>query len=192
LQDSYSGKNPDLSSHLHKLTSLARQPDLLYIAASVDEIGPIVQSIRNAGITTPIMGGDSYDTPLLLRVAGAAANSVYYTTHVLLDGEESGQHIKQFIAAYKAEFGVAPESAFAGLGYDAVMLLADAIKRAGTDQPRAIRQSLQATRDLSGVTGSISFAPDSHIPKKTVTLVAVKNQRLTLAAEIIPKRVPPP
>lgn len=192
LEDSYSEKNPDLSSHLRKLTSLARQPDLLYIAASVDEIGPVVKSIRNAGITTPIMGGDSYDTPLLLRVAGIAANNVYYTTHVLLNGEEGGQRVKQFIAAYKAEFGVAPESAFAGLGHDAVMLLADAIKRAGTDQPQAIREALQATRDLPGVTGSISFAPDSHIPKKTVTLVAVKNQRPTLAAKIIPKRVPPP
>lgn len=192
LEDSYSGKNPDLSSHLRKLTSLARQPDLLYIAASVEEIGPVVKSIRNARITTPIMGGDSYDTPLLLRVAGVAANNAYYTTHVLLDGEEGGQRVKQFITAYKAEFGVVPESAFAGLGYDAVMLLADAIKRAGTDQPQAIREALQATRDLPGVTGSISFAPDSHIPKKTVTLVAVKNQRPTLAAEIIPKRVPPP
>jgi len=192
LQDSYSEKNPDLSSYLRKLTSLARQPDLLYIAASVDEIGPVVKSIRNAGITTPIMGGDSYDTPLLLRVAGVTANNVYYTTHVLLNGEEGGQRVKQFIAAYKAEFGVAPESAFAGLGYDAVMLLADAIKRAGTDQPQAIREALQATTDLPGVTGSVSFAPDSHIPKKTVTLVVVKNQRPTLAAEIIPKRVPPP
>jgi branched-chain amino acid transport system substrate-binding protein len=192
LEDSYKGKNPDLSSHLRKFTALTRPPDLLYIAAGPEDAGRIVKLIRDAGIVTPIMGGDGFDTSLLLQLAGEDANNTYYTTHVLLDDEAGGKQVKEFMAAYKAEYQVPPEHAFAALGYDTVLLLADAIKRAGTDTSPAIRQALQNTKNWQGVTGSISFADDSRIPQKTVSIVQVKDRRLTLAASVLPQHVPSP
>ncbi|HKA52259.1 MAG TPA: ABC transporter substrate-binding protein [Candidatus Binatia bacterium] len=192
LEDSYEGKNPNLTPHLRKFAALARQPDLLYVAAGPEDAGRIVKLIRDAGITTPIMGGDSYDTPLLLRLAGEDADNTYYTTHAVLDAESREKQVQDFIAAYKTEYSVPPETAFAGLGYDAVLLLADAIKRAGTDTPRAIPQALQDTKNWQGVTGSITFGRDSRIPQKTVSLVGVKGHRLTLAATVLPQHVPPP
>jgi len=192
LEDSYEGKNPNLSPHLRKFAALARQPQLLYVAAGPEDAGRIVKLIRDAGITTPIMGGDSYDTPLLLRLAGEDANNTYYTTHTVLDAESSEKQVKEFIAAYKTEYSVPPESAFAGLGYDAVALLVDAIKRAGTDEPQAIRQALQGSKIWQGVSGSITFGRDSRILQKTVSLVWVKDHRLTLAATVLPQRIPSP
>ena len=192
LEDSYEGKNPNLTPHLRKFTALARQPDLLYVAAGPEDAGRVVKLIRDAGITTPIMGGDSYDTPLLLRLAGEDADNTYYTTHAVLDAESSEKLVREFSAAYKTEYSVPPESAFAGLGYDAVALLVDAIKRAGTDEPQAIRQALQGSKSWQGVTGSVTFGSDSRIPQKTVSLVWVKDHRLTLAAIVLPQRIPPP
>src|SRR5262249_55252097 len=133
-----------------------------------------------------------YDTPLLLRLAGEDADNIYYTTHAVLDAESREKQVQDFIAAYKTEYSVPPESAFAGLGYDAVLLLGDAIKRAGTDDPRALPQAFQDTKNWQGVTGSITFGSDSRIPQKTVSLVGVKGHRLTLAATVLPQHVPPP
>jgi branched-chain amino acid transport system substrate-binding protein len=192
LEDSYRRQPLNLSPHLDKLKALARQPDLLYVAAGPDEVGTIVKQLREGGITAPIMGGDSYDTPLLLSTSGEAANNVYYTTHVLLNEATGNARVKEFIAAYKARFGMLPESAFAGLGYDSILLLVDAITRAGSDDPQAIRQALQTTTNVQGVTGTISFDHNSRIPKKTVTLVQITNRKATLTAEILPQHVPPP
>jgi hypothetical protein len=94
--------------------------------------------------------------------------------------------------AYRAEYKVAPENAFAGLGYDTVKLLADAIKRAGSADPKAIRTALQATKDLPGVTGAITYQEGSRIPQKGVTVILVKGGTFTVAQEIVPQKVPSP
>ena len=138
------------------------------------------------------MGGDGYDTPLLVQVAGKGAENVYFTTHSLMDAKLGTDAVKKFIAAYQAEYKNPPENAFAGLGYDTVKLLADAIKRAGSADPKAIRTALQATKDLPGVTGTITFQAGSRIPQKGVTVILVKDGKFTLAAEVVPQKVPAP
>jgi branched-chain amino acid transport system substrate-binding protein len=138
------------------------------------------------------LGGDAYDTPELVRVAGAATSNVYFTTHALLDEATGTERAKAFIAAYQAEYGVAPENAFAALGYDTVMLLADAIARAGSDEPDAILRALEATKDWEGVTGSISYEQGSRIPKKGVTIVSVVNGTFMYSQTVVPEKVPAP
>src|SRR5262249_39420496 len=99
---------------------------------------------------------------------------------------------KQFIDDYEARFGTPPESSFAGLGYDAVNLVAAAIERAGSAKQKAIPGALEATRAFPVVAGTISFAPCLQIPKKDVTIVRIKDRALTLAAILTPKEVPAP
>ena len=111
---------------------------------------------------------------------------------MLIDPQLSNRVVNEFINAYQARYGIPPENAFAGLGYDAVKLLADAITRAGSADPQAIRAALQNTRELRGVTGSIAFQPGSRIPQKSVALVWVTRGRFTLASEFIPEQVPTP
>ncbi len=138
------------------------------------------------------MGGDGYDTPNLVQVGGAGAENVYFTTHSLMDANLGTDAVKKFIAAYQTEYKNPPENAFAGLGYDTVKLLADSIKRAGSADPKAIKTALQATKDLPGVTGSITYQADSRIPQKGVTVILVKDGKFTLAAEVVPQKVPAP
>jgi branched-chain amino acid transport system substrate-binding protein len=177
------------------LGAIGRRPTRhseLYIASGPDEIGPLVKQLRKAGVDEPVFGGDGYDTPLLLQIAGAAANDVYFTTHALFDPAQASPLQKEFFAAYQARFGTPPESSFAGLGYDAVNLLAAAIEGAGSAKQKVIRGALEATQGFPGVTGTISFAPGVHIPEKQVTIVRIKDGALTLAAIITPEEVPSP
>jgi branched-chain amino acid transport system substrate-binding protein len=164
---------------------------MLYVSSGPDEIGTLVKQLREAGIDEPVFGGDGYDTPLLLQIADDAANDVYFTTHALFDPTHATQRQKEFIDAYEKRFGTPPETAFAGLGYDAVKLLAAAIELDGSAKQKAIPGALEATQGFPGVTGDISFAPGVHVPEKQVTFVRVKDGVLTLAAILAPQQVAP-
>jgi branched-chain amino acid transport system substrate-binding protein len=192
LEDNYQTGDKDYSAQITKLKGQKAMPDIIYIAAGPDDIGTIVKQFRDAAVRKPIMGGDGYDTPLLVEVAGAGAENVYFTTHSLMDASLGTDAVKKFIADYQAEYKTAPENAFAGLGYDTLKLIADSIKRAGSADPKAIRQALNATKDLPGVTGSITFQPGSRIPQKGVTVILVKGGKFTLAQEVVPQKVPTP
>ena len=152
----------------------------------------MVKQFRDAGLTGPIVGGDGYDAPDLVQVAGAAANNVFFSTHALMDANGGTDGIKAFINAYNAEYGHAPENAFAALGYDSVYLLADAITRAGGMDGAALKSALEATSSFPGITGAITFTADAHVPQKGVTIIAVKDGVFTLGAEVVPTSVPAP
>ena len=192
LEDSYDDKAIDFSAQITKIKALSPQPDFYYVAAMPYNIGPLVKQFRDAGITGPIVGGDGYDTPDLVKVAGSAADNVFFTTHALIDASGGTDGIKKFIADYKTEFGHDPENAFAALGYDTLNLMVDAIKRAGSTDPAAVKAAIEATKDFPGITGSITFSASSHVPQKGVTVIAVKGGKFTLGAEVVPEKVPAP
>jgi branched-chain amino acid transport system substrate-binding protein len=192
LEGTYQTGDKDFSAQITKLKGAGAMPDVLFISSGPDDIGTIVKQFRDAGVDKPIFGGDAYDTPLLVQIAGKDAENTYFTTHSLMDAMLGSDAVKKFIAAYQVEFKAPPENAFAGLGYDTVMLIADAIKRAGAADPKAIREALSQTKDLPGVTGAITFQPGSRIPHKGVTVILVKDGKFTLAAEVVPQIVPAP
>ncbi|HEY0444581.1 MAG TPA: ABC transporter substrate-binding protein, partial [Candidatus Limnocylindrales bacterium] len=173
LEESYDDKATDFSEQIAKIKALATKPDFYYVAAMPYNVGPLVKQFRDAGITGPIVGGDGYDTPDLIKVAGAAADNVFFTTHALMDATGGTDPIKKFIAAYNKEYGHDPENAFAALGYDTVYLLADAVKRANGTDSAAVKKALEETKGFQGITGSVTFSADSHVPQKGVTVIAV-------------------
>src|SRR5262245_15427805 len=174
LEDQYDDKATDFSAQIAKVKALPQQPDFYYIAAMPYNVGPVVKQFRDAGLTGPIVGGDGYDTPDLVSVAGPAAENVFFSTHALMDASGGTDGIKKFIAAYKAEYGHDPENAFAALGYDTAYLIADALKRAGSTDAAAIQKAIKETKDFPGITGKISFG-DSNVPQKGVTIIAIKD-----------------
>jgi branched-chain amino acid transport system substrate-binding protein len=192
LEDTYKTGDKSFSAQITKLKALETQPEFLYISALPDDIGTILKQVRQAGIMSPVMGGDGYDTPLLLEVGGEAAENTFFTTHALMDAEGGSDAVKKFMTAYQAEYGHAPENAFAALGYDTVYLIADAITRAGSADPAAIKDALAQTSGLAAVTGAITYADGAHVPQKAVTVIGVKEGKLYLAGEYAPAYVPAP
>ena len=192
LEDSYDDKATDFSAQITKIKALSTPPDFYYVAAMPYNVGPLVKQFRDAGITGPVVGGDGYDTPDLISVAGAAADNTFFTTHALMDATGGTDGIKKFMAAYKTEYGHDPENAFAALGYDTVYLLADAIKRAGGTESAAVKTALEGTKSLKGITGDVTLSAASHVPQKGVTVIAVKGGKFTLGAEMVPEKVPAP
>lgn len=191
LEDVYALDTTDFTPQITKLRALSEQPAFYFVSALPQDIGPAARQLRDAGLTAPIVSGDGADTPLLVEVAQEASEDVYFATHALMNAELGTEKVQGFIEAYNAEYGRDPENAFAALGYDAVYLLADAIERAGSTEPEAIRDALAATEGLESVTGTITFTEESRVPQKAVTVIHVTDQQFTLAGEFVPEAVPP-
>jgi branched-chain amino acid transport system substrate-binding protein len=184
LEDSYRSGDSDFSGQITKLRALKPQPGILMVAALPDDCGVIVNQLRAAGIETPVISGDGFDTPLLVEVGGEGSRNVYFSTHMSL--ENQSPLVQNFVKAYKAEYGTDPENAFAALGYDALRLLVAAIEKAGKADPKAIRDALAQTQGFEGVTGKISYEAGKRVPKKSVTIIKVVDQKFKFAKEIIP------
>lgn len=185
LEDSYQTSDVDFSAQIERLKGLRIQPDVLYVASDPSKAGVIVKQMRARGVNQPIIGGDGYDTPLLVELGGEGANKgVYFTTHASLDNPAA--KVQNFVKSYQATYKQYPENAFAALGYDAMYLLADAIKRAGKADPKAIRDALAKTAGFEGVTGKISYKAGSRVPTKSVTVLTVKNGKFAFVKEVLP------
>ncbi|MGH6763692.1 MAG: ABC transporter substrate-binding protein [Phyllobacterium sp.] len=171
--DTFMMGDTDFSAQIARLAALDPKPDAVFVSAIPSEAGISVKQIREQGITMPIVSGDGFDTELVASVPGPQlANDVYFSTHTYR--ADSRPEVTKFIADYKAEYGHDPENAFAPLGYDALNLVADAIRRADSAEPAKIRDALAATRGFKGVTGEISYTRPNMVPPKPVSIISVK------------------
>lgn len=169
------------------LTALAALPapaDVLFASSVPQDAVPLVRAMRRAGFTGPILSGDGFDTPLLDQLAPDHARGVYYATHVAYDDPDP--LVQRFVNDHLARYGRAPQSGFSALGYDAVGLLADAVRRAGAADPAKVRDSLAATRSFVGVTGAIAYPAGSRVPQKPVDILGFDQGRFRFVSEIRP------
>ncbi len=189
-EDNFKSGDKDFSSLINKLKSNIPLPDILYISAGPEEIGEIVKQIREANLSQPIIGGDSYDSTFLIEKAGKSADNIYFTTHCLIDTEHASSKIRKFISDYKENFNNELPHGFAALGYDTINLVANAIKTANSTDPNFVRDALIKTKNLPGISGEITFQSGNPIPQKSVTVVKIEKGKFKFADEIIPDYFP--
>ena len=169
----------------------AATADVLFVAAGPEAAAAIVRQLRRAGYRQPIMGGDSFDSTALVQAAEKTGGKVYYTTHAAVGMSSASNAVRRFDASFEAAYGRPPQNAFAGLGYDAVGLVASAVKRADSVKPAEVRDAIQATRHYHGVTGTLSYDAEDRVPRKKVTVVCV-GRRPVVVAQFTPGFVAKP
>jgi branched-chain amino acid transport system substrate-binding protein len=173
-EDSFMMGDTDFSAQIARLKSTEPAPDIIFVSAIPTEAGLSVKQIREAGLELPIVSGDGFDTDLVATTPGPdLANDVWFSTHTYRGDDRP--EVEKFIADYQEEYGIEPENAFAPLGYDALMLVVNAIERAGSAEPDAIRDALEKTRDFQAVTGTISYTRESMVPPKPISIISVHN-----------------
>jgi len=165
--------------------------DMIYFAAQPDDVVAGVAALRSAGIAEPILGGDGLDIGAAWQQV-AQTDNIYFTTHAYLGADNPDPRVQAFRAAFAKAYPGKEPDAFSALGYDTARLLMAAIKSAGSTKPLAVRKALAATHDFAGVTGTISYRGGSRIPAKSVSIIAVKQGRQSLAASVLPQKIPPP
>jgi branched-chain amino acid transport system substrate-binding protein len=131
----------------------AANPDVIYWTAYYSEGAPFIMQLRQGGFQGAIVVADGSASVRLLEIAGAASEGIYSTAPPVVDFIPAAQG---FITAYEARFRRSP-GAFDGLAYDSMRLMADAIERAGSVDPEAIRQALADTDNFPALAGPVRF-----------------------------------
>lgn len=180
-EESYLQKDTDFKATLTKIK--ATNPDFLYVPGYYQEVGLIVKQARELGMNMPIAGGDGWDSAKMPEIAGAAAlNNTYFSS--LYSPEDSSDINKNFVAAYEKAYGQKPD-VFAALSYDSALLVAEAIKNAGSTEPAKISEAMAKINGFSGVSGSVTF-DDKHNPVKSAVILEYKDGAQTLKTKINP------
>ncbi len=160
----YSIKDRQFGSIVAKVK--ADKPDAIYASGYYFTAGPLVSQLRAAGVIVPIIGQEGYDSQKFIEIAGASAEGVIITTS--LDRDSDVPETRNFISAFEKKAGFKADMVAAS-AHTAVLVAADALKRAGSTDPEAIRKAIAAT-NLKVSTGTISFNNLGEVMK------AVQNQ----------------
>lgn len=135
--------------------------DAVFWTAYYADAAKLIRQLRRGGYQGLIAMGDGSNSPKLFDLAGGAAEGVYVFSNPIAKFLPEAQ---AFIKAFKKRFDTAP-GPYAPLAYDSMMLLADAMERAGTTDPDAVIKALAATKNFDGIAGDISFTDKNTLAK---------------------------
>ena len=145
-------------------------PDVIFSTGFIPEVPLLVRQAREeVGITATFIGGDAWDNVALIEAAGAAIDGSFFSSGFSAEADPSdlGEDAYRFVTAYTAMFGMLPDGG-AALGYDALRLVVQAMRRADNLTPTAIRDQLAATMNYSGATFISGYDENRHTSKSVV------------------------
>lgn len=128
--------------------------DGFLVTPLVEKSAEILKALRAAGFSQIVVGGNSFNTLDIARLAGDAVEGTYvgaaWNPNIALPASQ------RFVQLYRGAYGEAPDL-FAAQGYASVYVLADAVRRARSIEASAVRAALAATKDLETPLGALSF-----------------------------------
>jgi branched-chain amino acid transport system substrate-binding protein len=177
-RQAYTGGNLEISSQLQSIKGAGAE--VVYLPGYYSDAGTIIRKAKEAGITAKFLGGDGWDSDELAKIAGDAINGNYFSNHYA--AEEDRPEVKNFVAKYLEEYKGRADG-LAALGYDAALVLFDAMDRAPSLDGKDLRDAIAATKNFTGVTGTFSIDAQRNAQKSAV-VITYKDGKQVMAARI--------
>ncbi|WP_308636493.1 ABC transporter substrate-binding protein [Paenibacillus silvisoli] len=181
-EEAYAAKDTDFRATLTRIK--AANPEFVFIPGYYEEVGLIIKQAREMGITVPFMGGDGWDSPKLVELAGAdALNNTFITNHY--SSGDPDAKIQKFVESFKGKYSDKSPDAFNALGYDSIYLLSDSIDRADSTDGERIKDAMAQTKDLGLISGTFTF-DEMHNPIKTATVLKYEGGKQVFETKVNP------
>ena len=172
-----------------QLTAIAAQaPDIIYAPGFAPEVPLAAKQARTipqrnaAGIMATFLGGDGWESQKFLDLAGKEMDDSYFSSMFSIQTKQA--EAIDFVKAYRSMYGIAPDKA-AAMGYDALKLVATAMRRAGTVEKVAVRDQIAATKGYEGATSIWRYDQNRH-PQKSAVIFRLKDGRMEFHRQIQP------
>lgn len=180
IEEFVQDKDTDFSGQITKIK--AANPDVIVFSGYYTEAALIMTKAREVGIKAVMVGGDGLQGDDLMKIGGAAVEgSISYAG---FSPEQPTPGTEKFITAFKAKYNNEEPDLFAAQGYDALMLIAKAIKDANSADPVKFKDTLAKTKNYEGVSGTITFQESREPIKSPVYLLEVKNGKFALLKKV--------
>ena len=181
----------DYAAALDKMQ--AKNPGVIFISGLYNEGAAIAKQAMDKDINIPFLGADGLYSPELIDLGEDAVEGMLLTTPFIVHPTIGGELAQDFLKAFQERYEKDPDT-WAALTYDAVNMVADAIKKVGTDRT-AIKDhfaSIMSPEDaFEGVTGLTYFDEHGDCPKKAYVAV-VQDGKFEPAAEQLPDEAEAP
>ena len=162
----FNGGDKDFKGQL--TTIKGANPDAVFVPGYYTDAALICIQAKEIGLNVPLFGGDGWESDTLTKLGKEAVEGNYFSTHYAPD--VATDLSKKFVADYQKRYNGKLPDAMAALGYDSAMLLADAMKRAGSTDGAKVRDALAATKDFPAVAGNITINEKRDAVKSAVIL----------------------
>ncbi len=180
LEQKYSGGEKDFKAQLTAIK--AANPEALFVPGYYTEAGLIVAQARQIGITVPLTGGDGWSAPQLVETAGAALDNTYFCDAFANEFEYGPT--QAFIKKYRERYKIDPDSV-APHGFDAVMFVADAIRRSSSTDSAKVRDAMAVTKQFPGSSGEITVDGQRNVTKPGF-IMTVKDGHFKFVEAVMP------
>jgi len=163
--ESYQKDDVDFSALITKIA--VKKPDVIFLPDYYNKVALIAKQLREKGVKSTLIGGDGWDSPELIKIAGKSIVGGYFTNHYSPDRKDPIS--EAFLKKYKEKHNTIPD-ALGVLAYDAVKIYLNALDQANSSNPDAIVKALNSMKNFKGVTGTISFDKNGDAQKSVVIL----------------------
>jgi branched-chain amino acid transport system substrate-binding protein len=187
-QESFGTRDTDMTAQLTKVKN--SNPQAL-IAWTIGPAGSIIAKNKaQLGIELPLFQCHGLPDPKYIELAGAASEgdrmpaTKLMVADQLSDNDPQKPVIQDFIKLYK-EKGYNkqfPINTHSGYAWDAIMIVANAIRNVGTDA-EALRNEIENTKGYIGISGTYNISPEDHngLDVDSMVMVQVKNGKFVMA-----------
>lgn len=180
IEEFIQDKDTDFSGQITKIKAV--NPDVIVFSGYYTEGALIMKKAREVGIKAVMVGGDGLQGDDLMKIGGTAVEgSISYAG---FSPEQPTPNTEKFITAFKAKYNNELPDLFAAQGYDALMLVAKAIKDAKSADPEKFKDTLATTKNYDGVSGTITFQASREPIKSPVYLLEVKGGKFALLKKV--------
>jgi branched-chain amino acid transport system substrate-binding protein len=155
----------DYNAQLTKIKGL--NPDLILASALYNEGAVIMDQARKMGIDVPFVGGNGFNSPEVIEIAGDAADGLIVATPWYAAKDDS--KVQDFVSKFEEKYGTKPDQ-FAAQAYDALYIYAEALKNAGSNDRDAFRDALAEVK-ISGILGDFAFDAEGDVIMEPTVLV---------------------
>ncbi|MGE5593453.1 MAG: ABC transporter substrate-binding protein [Betaproteobacteria bacterium] len=169
----------DFTPYITRLKQL--NPDVVFTSGYYNEAAQFCKQAKGLGLKAQILGEEGFDSPKFIEIAGKASEGVIIVTN--LNRDDTRPVAKAFIEDYRKLYKMEPDMVGAS-NFDALLVIADALRRAGSTDPKAIRDAIAATKDLQGATGVIRNFNKLGECMKPIQAQVVKDGRFRYFAEV--------
>lgn len=152
--------------------------DAIVVIVPAEQCAPVITALNKAGVQHQLAGGTSFDTLSGRKALSSWNHQAFFASQADLQSEN--KLVQLFIDNYMNEFGTKPVSGYSALGFDSVMILADAISKEGCDKNQ-IKARLREIKNFKGVSGNISF--NGNTGSKPLYILQYVKGVTSLAAE---------
>lgn len=180
----YNTGDTDFSAQLTNIKAL--NPDVIFAPGNFTESAALTKQARELGITAPIIGGDTWETQEFIDIGGKAVEGAIFST--FFDAAKPAtSETEKFIAEFKKAFPDKEPAGVSALGYDAYLLIIDAIKRANSADPEKIKEAINQTKDFQGASGVVTLDENRNAIKSAV-IKQVKNGKFEYLDTVNPTK----